>query len=352
MGTENMQIKDRRNYPFCIVELRVLQDEDLSTYDKMIYITLCSFASARDRECFPAIGTIARRASCSERQVRISLGVLEALGYIAREFVTGGSTVYTLLDLDERAAQRTEKSEGWDTSKKDSPDAQDTPAPHAGGAAQYAGGAAPHAGGAAPHAGGGGTTCRGGRHTVPPNKKYLTRTIELEKDTQPSVEASPGESPPKLGFENPEVQPQNPEAFLPEPSLPEPSFSGSSFPFRESEVTFYDIQEAPVAMRNVAHYLLMATGRQGLFEEEISVLRTLNASHYPSVVLKEIDVALERFERMERDPKTLTFQYIADAMKYRKSTRSMTPGRSHPVVRTHASGDPDDFPDETESLNT
>jgi hypothetical protein len=189
MTIERMQINDRRKVPFCIVETRVLEDGDLSTYDKMIYIALCSFASSRDRECFPAVSTIAKRASCSERQVRVSLGVLEDLGYIQRTFVTGGSTVYTLLDLDERAASRA--GEGGTTCR---------------------GGRHPMPGGAAQYAGEGGTTCRGERHSVPPNKKYLTRTKEqdqeLEKDTQPMVEAAPENPAPKILPGNPQILPQ------------------------------------------------------------------------------------------------------------------------------------------------
>jgi hypothetical protein len=148
MTVETMEIKDRMRQPFCIVEIFLLEDQALSTFDKMIYIALCSFASAKDRECFPSVEAIAKRASCSERQVRVSLCVLEKLGYIQRRFVTGKATVYTILDLDERVAHSAEV-----------PDAQDTPAPHAGGD---------------------GTTCRRGRHTVPTNKKYLTRTKEQE----------------------------------------------------------------------------------------------------------------------------------------------------------------------------
>jgi hypothetical protein len=283
-----------------VVETLVLEDEELSTYDKMIYIALCSFASARDRECFPSVATIARRASCSERQVRISLCFLETLGYIKRDFVTGSATVYTLLDLDERTAHHAGV-----------PGMQDTPALHAGE---------------------GGATCRGERHSVPPNKKYLTRTREQEKDTQPSVEAAPQEP-------NPEIELQTPELSLPALSLP------------ESEVKLLDALDAPAAMRSAANYLLMTTGRESLLEEEIAILRKFNALHFPAVVLKEIDVAAERFKRLGRNPKTLTFLYIADAMKYRKPTRPMTP-RESAVKPGRTTPDPDEIPDETESLNT
>ncbi|MDR2042505.1 MAG: hypothetical protein LBP98_09370 [Tannerella sp.] len=96
-------------------------------------------------------------------------------------------------------------------------------------------------------------------------------------------------------------------------------------------------------MQSVAKYLLMAAGRAGLLEEEISVLRTFNASHFPAVVLKEIDVAVERFKRLGRDPKTLTFVYLADAMRHRRPTRLPT-GRGSPRASAGNTAD-------SESLN-
>jgi hypothetical protein len=80
--------------------------------------------------------------------------------------------------------------------------------------------------------------------------------------------------------------------------------------------------------------LLLKTGRKGLLEEEISALRVLNASQYPAVVQKEIDVAVKRFERLWRDPTELTFVYIADSLRHRHSrppTRARpTPGHPSP----------------------
>jgi hypothetical protein len=91
----------------------------------------------------------------------------------------------------------------------------------------------------------------------------------------------------------------------------------------DSEVEkLFGVQEAPVAMQQTVNYLLLNTGRTGLSEDEISALRTISAAHFPSVVQKEIDVAVSRFKRLGGNPKTLTFRYIADAMRYRKPTRS------------------------------
>ena len=104
MNQEPIQIKDKRRQPFCIVETQFLMNENLSTCEKMVYIALCSFASARDRECYPSIDSIAQRASCSGRQVRRCLGTLEEGGYIEREFKDGRSTTYSILDLPESSS--------------------------------------------------------------------------------------------------------------------------------------------------------------------------------------------------------------------------------------------------------
>lgn len=255
-----IQIKDKRNHPFCIVETPVLVDEALSTYDKMIYVVLCSFASARNQKCFPSVSTIAGRASCSERQVRRALTVLEQRGYIERDFSLGHATTYGILDLPETPATQ--------SGVTDSPD---TPAPQSG---------------------------EGGL-TVRHNKKSLTRIKEQEKDYSPS--GSGGEPPAD------EPEPENSEECLP-------------------------VSEAPAAMKSTAEILLFKTGRKGLTGEEISALRKLNATHFPSRVQAAIDVAVERFPRLNRPLSSLTFCYIAEMLEKQQS-RSIGKGKSPPGQR-------------------
>ena len=254
-----VQIKDRRTHPFCIVETPVLMDSGLSTHDKMIYVVLCSFASARNRECYPSVATIAKRASCSERQVRRSLTVLEERRYIEREFALGHATTYGILDLPETPATQSGVTE-----------VQDTPAPLSGE---------------------GGTTVR---H----NKKYLTRGTEQEKD-----------NPPSEGLAEPAEPAQEP---------------GNGFE------TKYPVSEVPEVMRPTAEYLLLKTGRKdmSLTESELSALRALNAKHYPAVVQRQIDIAVERFTRTGRDLRSLNFVYISEMLQNRKPTlkSNSTPG--------------------------
>ena len=274
----SLQIKDKRNHPFCIVEIPFLLDEGLSTHDKMIYVVLCSFASVRNQKCYPSVPTIAGRASCSERQVRRSLLVLEECGYIEREFAVGHATTYSILDIPERAATQT----GGTVSP-------DTPAPQSGGAALQSGDPG---------------------HTVRHNNtSNITKNNirEQEKDSSPS------------GRGNCPAAAKEPEKESPTENLP--------------------VSEAPEAMRQTADYLLLKTGRSGLKESEISELRKLDAAHYPAVVQRVVDQAVDRFKRDGRDLRTLDFFYIADTLRYRKPTRDPTGRKKAPQAQV---SEPDD----------
>ena len=80
--------------------MQVLVNESLSTYDKVVYIVLCSFVTAENCECSPSVEDIAKRASCSGRQVRRCLDTLEEHGYMKREFAPGYATTYVISRLE------------------------------------------------------------------------------------------------------------------------------------------------------------------------------------------------------------------------------------------------------------
>ena len=82
-------------------------------------------------------------------------------------------------------------------------------------------------------------------------------------------------------------------------------------------------EDAPDIMKSTAELFLHKTGRKGLTWPEISALRTLAASQYPSRVQKEIDTACRRFLRKNAPLHTLTFMYIASSLQYQPS-RSAT----------------------------
>ena len=82
--------------------------------------------------------------------------------------------------------------------------------------------------------------------------------------------------------------------------------------------------DAPDIMKPTAQYFLQQTGRQGLTWDEISVLRDLAVTQYPSRVQKEIDTAVKRFLKRGQSLGTLTFGYIAGSLKHQP-----TRGKKH-----------------------
>ena len=67
--------------PFTQIANNIIQNTNLSVYEKMIYIVLCSHAN-QNKGCFPSYKTIATEACCSERQAKIIIKQLENKGYI------------------------------------------------------------------------------------------------------------------------------------------------------------------------------------------------------------------------------------------------------------------------------
>ena len=77
----------------------------------------------------------------------------------------------------------------------------------------------------------------------------------------------------------------------------------------------YSIDYAPDIMRPTAEYFLLKTGRKGLRWKEVSVLRKLSATQYPTRVNKEIERACERFKKRNQSLLCLTLMYIWAALK-------------------------------------
>lgn len=93
---------------FCFVPWAVVDDPELTPYDKAVYLSLCRF-SDREGVCFPSLSTLAAKACMSLAQVKRSIHALEAHGYISRERRRGEhgneSTLYHLLHVGGRLYQ-------------------------------------------------------------------------------------------------------------------------------------------------------------------------------------------------------------------------------------------------------
>lgn len=83
-----------------------------------------------------------------------------------------------------------------------------------------------------------------------------------------------------------------------------------------------DILEAiPDIMRPTVRYLLIQSGRKTLSEYELELIKELSKAHTPTRIQKEIDVAVERFNRMHRSLKCLSFSYIAACLESQTSLK-------------------------------
>ncbi|MFB5819504.1 helix-turn-helix domain-containing protein [Clostridioides difficile] len=77
-------LKGSKLQKFTSIENDLIYREDLSVYEKMIYITLASY-SDDNSSCFPSCKTISKNVGCSERQVSRALNNLESKNLIQRK---------------------------------------------------------------------------------------------------------------------------------------------------------------------------------------------------------------------------------------------------------------------------
>lgn len=77
-------LKDSKLQKFTSIENDLIYREDLSVYEKMIYITLASYSDDNSC-CFPSCKTISKKVGCSERQVSRALNNLESKNLIQRK---------------------------------------------------------------------------------------------------------------------------------------------------------------------------------------------------------------------------------------------------------------------------
>jgi predicted transcriptional regulator len=105
-NTDSLIVVRKKRWVTCF-ESAIL-DTDLSIYEKMVFVVLCSHAKM-DGSCFPSVRKIAGEASCSRTKVFEALRVLEENGFISREnqiFDGRGqiSNIYTINDIEPPAS--------------------------------------------------------------------------------------------------------------------------------------------------------------------------------------------------------------------------------------------------------
>lgn len=85
MSDSHLQVIDERQFNFTIIGNQVLEDVNLTAYEKIIYAVLCKFANKADKTCYPSIATIQKLAGCSKMTVIRGIKKLEELRYIIKE---------------------------------------------------------------------------------------------------------------------------------------------------------------------------------------------------------------------------------------------------------------------------
>jgi hypothetical protein len=136
--------------------------------------------------------------------------------------------------------------------------------------------------GAAPHAGRDCTTCRGG---AAPGAAITRTNKEKEKETLPSEAA---------------------------PSSPSSS--------EEADVCEDVVVAVPTALREVAEYHTLKTGR-AVTREDIPTLELLDGRHTPARILRAVSDALDRFAAKGRPASELTWLYVWESLRHQRPTR-------------------------------
>ena len=261
LQVQTLELQDKREFWWVVVDVAVLRDKRLSVYAKAVYAVLCTFADRGGRECWPTVQTIAETACVSERTAQRAMSQLIELGYVqkrdrfkANQQIT---SLYTI--IGHKAAEKTE---------------------------------------------GGVTLTPPGRPSVTPGVSDSHPDLEpLEslKDTLPTVEAA----------EAPAVD-KKPEIIKAEQQE------------QETTQAVSNLSKVPEVMHATVEYFVYKTGALPDFTDtngdDYKAVRSMMLHHTPARVQKEINTAVERYLRHGRPLNTLTLLYIWQSLEHQPDT--------------------------------
>ena len=253
MSNKDTGLRASKDFWFACVDIDVIRDKELSQSARFIFTVLCTFATTDNRGCWPSNDAVAEAAGVSKRTVIRAYQELETRGIIARS---------------DRFKEEGSQTSSYTRIVGHNAECYD-------GVSDVA---LPHDTGDMPPM----TQLTHKGNQVKDIKDSLTREAQLPDE-------------PILVFED--GQPVD----SPKPHNPE-------------EVCTPD--DAPEIMKSTAELFLHKTGRQGLTWDEISALRELSASQFPSRVQKEIDTAVKRFLKRGQPLSELTMGYIAGSLSH------------------------------------
>ena len=112
MSKDNL--RDGRVKNWFYLENDLLDSEDLTIYEKMIYIVIARYVDKEDK-AFPSVPTISKKGSMSERQVQTIINSLVKKGLIKKEprinkyNKSKTSNLYTLLSIKRNQSSKNNK---------------------------------------------------------------------------------------------------------------------------------------------------------------------------------------------------------------------------------------------------
>jgi len=114
MNKDNLRDGRVRNWFY--LENDLLDREDLSIYEKMIYIVVARYVN-KENKAFPSVSTIAKKGSMSRRQVQmiinslIKKGVIKKESRISKYNKSKTSNLYTLLSVESNQSEKNKEVE-------------------------------------------------------------------------------------------------------------------------------------------------------------------------------------------------------------------------------------------------
>jgi DNA-binding transcriptional regulator YhcF (GntR family) len=114
MGKDNL--RDGRVKNWFYLENDLLDRQDLTIYEKMIYIVIARYVNKEDK-AFPSVPTIAKKGSMSERQVQMIINSLVKKGLVKKDSRINKynklktSNLYTLLSVKKNQFDKDNKEE-------------------------------------------------------------------------------------------------------------------------------------------------------------------------------------------------------------------------------------------------
>ncbi|HPC31311.1 MAG TPA: helix-turn-helix domain-containing protein [Candidatus Paceibacterota bacterium] len=113
----NKEQKRKMRKRFAWVSYEVLEDEDLTSSDKVVYMVLSRFADNETQECYPSFGKIRKLSGLTDTTISTSIKHLEEKEYIEVSRNAGKVNMYQLneppkkLDYSKRIGTTTQKEE-------------------------------------------------------------------------------------------------------------------------------------------------------------------------------------------------------------------------------------------------